>query len=631
MGAWYVDYPNRQEGPLTDDALRALALTGKLRREDRVSRDRQTWTTASEVPGLEFADAIATQPNFPWTQSTGDGTNATVVCDDVAPRQSEKYLDLGEVVAGHEIMGVLGAGSMGVIYRARQTALNRSVALKMVRVGRQTQEVALARFLQEAQAVARLRHPNIVTAYDTGRHGARAWFTMELLDGETLESRLEREPLCTEEFTCGVIRQAAAGLGHAAAAGVVHRDVKPGNLFLTPPPTGYPLPPGLPMVKVTDFGLARLKSADQSEAQRLTAAGLIVGTPLYMSPEQINGGETDHRADVYALGVTAYEMIAGTAPFQGGNMWNLIERKLAGELPPLPNASPATNALLAAMTVTDVAKRLGSYEELLGRIDEVLHAIGTPTHVVPPRPESSRGALARAPLEDSGRGETKKAAARPRWLVLSVLLALLVTLSAVAAWRHFTTAPPPSMSPTARAETLFRGTLVDWLPLRGFWRIDKDAEGATVVAGTDGVIRRSLPTYDHYSLAVGTDLHKSGAVELHFGLEPYSSGAASPGLPRYVLRVSREEGARFGRRASDDAPFVATSAAVPVPRVENWTDKVPYFELRAERQGRWWHVYFNRQYLGALPDRGPAKVDEFRLLVEGGTAHFDAAEVAEMK
>lgn len=187
------------------------------------------------------------------------------------------------------------------------------------------------------------------------------------------------------------------------------------------------------------------------------------------------------------------------------------------------------------------------------------------------------------------------------------------------------------MTPTDRAETLFRGTLVDWQPLRGSWRIDKDAEGATVIAGTEGVIRRSLPPYDHYSLAVGADLHKARAVELHFGVEPYAAGAANPGPPRYVLRISRDEGARFGRRGNDDAPFEPDSAAVPVPKVENWTDKVPYFELRAERQGRWWHVYFNRQYLGALPDRGPAKAPEFRLLVEGGTAYFDAAEVSELK
>src|SRR5262249_45274581 len=196
--------------------------------------------------------------------------------------------------------------------------------------------------------------------------------SMELLDGETLESHLDRQPQCTEEFTWGVLRQAAAGLGHAAAAGVMHRDVKPGNLFLTPPPTGYPLPPGLPMVKVTAFGLARLKSAGDAEARRLTAAGLIVGTPLYMSPEQINGGQTDHRADIYALGVSAWEMIAGRTPYQGGTVWNLVERKLAGDLPPLPDASAATNALVAAMTAVDVQKRLGSYEDLLIRIDEVL-------------------------------------------------------------------------------------------------------------------------------------------------------------------------------------------------------------------------------------------------------------------
>jgi hypothetical protein len=187
------------------------------------------------------------------------------------------------------------------------------------------------------------------------------------------------------------------------------------------------------------------------------------------------------------------------------------------------------------------------------------------------------------------------------------------------------------MSPTARAETLFRGSLRDWQIVRGSWRIDKDAEGATVIVGSDGVIRRPLPPYDDYSLAVGADLNKAAAVELHFGVDPYPAGAHSPGPPRYVLRVSRAEGARVGRRASDDAPFVPTLAAVPVPPAENWTEKVPYVELRAERQGQWWYVYFNRQFVGAVRDRGSAKAAEFRLLVQGSTAYFDAAEVAELK
>jgi hypothetical protein len=188
------------------------------------------------------------------------------------------------------------------------------------------------------------------------------------------------------------------------------------------------------------------------------------------------------------------------------------------------------------------------------------------------------------------------------------------------------------MSPTARAETLFRGSLHDWQIVRGSWRIDKDAEGATVIVGSDGVIRRSLPAYDDYSLAVGADLNKATAVELHFGVADYHPPLVpTPGPPRYVLRVSRAEGARVGRRASDEAPFMPISASVPVPRVENWNDKVPYLELRVERQGRWWYVFFNRQPLGALPDKGLSKMLEFRLLVEGGTANFDAAEVAELK
>src|SRR5262249_18355579 len=145
-------------------------------------------------------------------------------------------------------------------------------------------------------------------------------------------------------------------------------------------------------------------------------------------------------------------------------------------------------------------------------------------------PTQSRGHGTHA--EDSDHRLTSKGVSRRRWLIPTVLLTIPFAIAGIAAWRHFTTAPPPSMSPTGVAAALFRGTLVDWQTLRGSWRIDKDAEGATVIAGTEGVIRRSLPAYDHYSLAVGADLHKATAVELHFGLEPYPSAVPSPGPPR---------------------------------------------------------------------------------------------------
>ena len=185
------------------------------------------------------------------------------------------------------------------------------------------------------------------------------------------------------------------------------------------------------------------------------------------------------------------------------------------------------------------------------------------------------------------------------------------------------------MVPTGRAQTLFGGTLgVGWQSLRGRLQIAKDIEKTTVIA-VQGVVRRALPDFANYALSVGADLHQATVIELHFGLAAYAPAPPSPGSPRHILRVSRDEGIRLGRRVNDDAPFEPLSAAVAIPKPEARGDGVPYHELRVERQGRWWYAYLNRQYVGAVRDGGGKRATEFRLLVEGGTAHFDDAEVSE--
>src|SRR5262249_10994866 len=160
------------------------------------------------------------------------------------------------------------------------------VALKMVLVNRLADVGAIRRFEQEAQVVAQLSHPNVVAAYDFGRHEGRVYFAMELVLGEDVQKLVRRQGSLDEWTAWGLGRQAAAGLAHAWQRKIVHRDIKPGNLLLLEPPAGFPLPAGLPLVKIADFGLTQLV-ASANEAPRLTSIGTAVGSPHYMSPEQL--------------------------------------------------------------------------------------------------------------------------------------------------------------------------------------------------------------------------------------------------------------------------------------------------------------------------------------------------------
>jgi tetratricopeptide (TPR) repeat protein len=206
-------------------------------------------------------------------------------------------------VAQYEVVGRLGGGGMGVVYTARDTKLGRRVALKFLPPQWSHDESAKERFIREAQAASATDHPNICTIHDIATaDDGQLFIVMAHYEGETLKQRLERGPLPLEE-AIDIAAQVAEGLAKAHAQGVVHRDIKPGNLMLTEDG-----------VKILDFGLAKLADA----RLKLTLEGSTVGTIAYMSPEQVRGDEADVRSDVWAAGVVLYEMLAGTAPFRGG-------------------------------------------------------------------------------------------------------------------------------------------------------------------------------------------------------------------------------------------------------------------------------------------------------------------------
>jgi WD40 repeat protein len=222
-------------------------------------------------------------------------------------------------VPGYAILGELGCGGMGVVYRAHQVELDRVVALKIIRADEPDRTQRL-RFLAEAQAAARLRHPNIVQVYQVGEHEGRPFVTLELVEGGTLAQRLARQPLAARE-AAGLVEILARAVQHAHEQGIVHRDLKPANVLLTA--DGTP--------KVADFGLAkRMGEAGQ------TQSGAIVGTPSYMAPEQAagKGKEVGPAADVYALGAILYEALVGRPPFRGDTSLETLRQVLDDE--PVP-------------------------------------------------------------------------------------------------------------------------------------------------------------------------------------------------------------------------------------------------------------------------------------------------------
>jgi serine/threonine protein kinase len=208
----------------------------------------------------------------------------------------------GSRLGQYRLVRVLGAGGMGIVYEAEDEWLGRRVAVKVLRSGLPAESIAHERFLREARATAAIDHPNVVTVYQVGLSDGRPYMAMQLLSGETLETRLGREPRLSPAEAARIGGEIAAGLGAAHARGLVHRDVKPSNVWLEADGG---------RVKLLDFGLALAGDSD------LTHTGFVIGTPAFMSPEQARGEPVDGRSDLFCLGTLLYLMTTGDRPFAG--------------------------------------------------------------------------------------------------------------------------------------------------------------------------------------------------------------------------------------------------------------------------------------------------------------------------
>lgn len=255
--------------------------------------------------------------------------------------------DMISQLGRYEVSSELGQGAMGVVYKAKDPLIDREVALKTINLSlaQEEREEFEARFYQEAKAAGRLSHPNIVTIFDVGRSEDIAYIAMEYLHGRELRDLLNDNKMLPVEQVIDITSQVALGLAYAHENGIVHRDVKPSNVMVGR--DGH--------VKITDFGIARMASA----AVR-TQTGMVLGSPKYMSPEQVMGRLTDQRSDIFSLGVMLYEMLTGQAPFQGENINAIMYQTLNSIAPPPSSLNSAVPEMLNFIVAKALAKDLDS-------------------------------------------------------------------------------------------------------------------------------------------------------------------------------------------------------------------------------------------------------------------------------
>jgi serine/threonine protein kinase len=302
----------------------------------------------------------------------------------------------------------LGHGGMASVYAARDTGLDRTVAVKVLADNLAGDEDLRRRFLREARLAARLSHPNVVNVFDAGEDDGQPYIVMELVEGETLAERGRVPP----DEARGLALQAARGLAHAHEAGLVHRDIKPGNLLLRRDGT----------LKIADFGIARA-----AETTALTQAGTVLGTAAYLAPEQALGEEVTPAADVYSLGAVLYELLTGRPPFEFDSLADLAEKQRAMAIAPVRELTPQVPRDLEDLVMRCLARN-PSYrptaEELVRELEPAA-----------PEPPTERMRRPRAPQR------------RTLWVALAGLLVVAAILLAVALSTRGSSSTKPRPAP----------------------------------------------------------------------------------------------------------------------------------------------------------------------------------------
>jgi Tol biopolymer transport system component len=360
----------------------------------------------------------------------------------------------GVRLGAYEIVGRIGAGGMGEVYRARDTRLNRMVAVKILPEQSATQPQFRDRFEREARAISSLEHPNICPLYDVGEHEGVFFLVMQHLEGETLELRLQKGPLPVEQaIQCAI--EITDALDKAHRQGTVHRDLKPGNIMLTA--SG---------AKLLDFGLAKSGKAPFTDdlsmlpttPPNITVEGAILGTFQYMSPEQLEGREADARSDIFSFGVVLYEMLSGKRPFEGGSQASLIAAILEHEHRPLLTDHPTIPRYLDHVVTRCLAKNPDSrWQSARDLCDELRWMIREAVEPV--------------------RGESR-ATARPMWRILAWAIGTVTIVAAAFTAFH--------MRPAAPAREMRLDVAIPMASDLGAFTLSPDGERMVAAASTQG-------------------------------------------------------------------------------------------------------------------------------------------------
>lgn len=374
---------------------------------------------------------LITRDEYKQCRGEGEGSQALlsrlVKAGCLTVRQAQRALQdlqvlVEQQIPGYQLVQKLGQGTSGTVYKAKQLSMDRLVAIKVV-VGRSKEKPEfLERFMREAHLAAKLSHSNVVQAIDVGTAGRLHYFVMEYVEGITIRDELEKGKVYEEREAIDIVLQVARALEQAHHRELIHRDIKPANIILT----------GDRTAKLADLGLAR----DTSNRELARAEkGIAVGTPYYISPEQIRGQEDiDSRADIYSLGATFYHMVTGQPPFPGPGIDNVLRAHLHEELTPPDHVntklSSGLGEVVEIMMAKDRAQRYQSPEDLIVDLECILHG-------EPPRLARQRMAEALAKLEegeeaDEDEGRRAQSGVPQAWLIgLGVALGVSVLLNIV--------------------------------------------------------------------------------------------------------------------------------------------------------------------------------------------------------
>jgi tRNA A-37 threonylcarbamoyl transferase component Bud32 len=370
---------------------------------DPLTQPAHDATTAPAPPEAAPAEPAAPEPAAP---------------EPAAPEPAAPDLT-GKTLGDYRVLRLLGQGGMGQVYLAEQISLKRQVALKLLKSDLAANKTSLQRFLQEALAVARVTHANIVQIYNVGEADGEHFMALEFVEGRNLREYLEKKGTPEIPFGLRIMSQVAAALQRAAEHGIVHRDIKPDNILITRKGE----------VKVADFGLSRCFTEDPDKATNITQSRVTMGTPLYMSPEQVEGKRgLDHRSDIYSFGVTCYHMFAGHPPFRGTSPFEVAVQHVQKEPDPLGEIRPDLPADLCTIIHKMMAKqpeaRYQTAREIardVNRLRDLLAMAGT-TALGPTLLAASSGATEAIDL--SAASSAAKSGWRKAALVAAIPLAL---------------------------------------------------------------------------------------------------------------------------------------------------------------------------------------------------------------